>query len=405
MKREQGAGNREQSLVDLACRLGLPTLLGVASVLAISCNRGESAQRPSEKAVAAAQQSAQRAADGPRAEWPNDGCNWIPVAEVEAILGKLAGPPRGSKTTCHYPVPMDSVTLSKRTGYRDMARDLNPKSEAARDTTVNRAIVTLDVDLRGDMTGERAGRMTGAMLANMFKGALGKNTSAADTTKQEAQPKPPNGWDVASVPRRNGDFRGRIGHLTVSIDEDAMFGAVPAEKKAALAARVRDRIPDLPFAYPFAGPRPTEPPSGPDPCGLLTRAEAESVLGKLLAPPYRSHDGGPYARPNGSSCAYYTAGHHVLVLNPRWRNGKQLFGIGRGVGSIVGTVAENPDREKADTLDGPWDDVEPGLDGTLAFLKGDQMLEVEYLTSSTDAAGAVKLARLALGRLTKAASP
>jgi YD repeat-containing protein len=33
------------------------------------------------------------------------------------------------------------------------------------------------------------------------------------------------------------------------------------------------------------------------------------------------------------------------------------------------------------------------------------MLEVEYLTSSTDAAGAVRLARIALGRLTKSASP
>jgi hypothetical protein len=374
-------------------------------VVAIGCQRGESAQRTTEKTVAAAQQSAERVADGPRATWPNDGCAWIPVAEVEAILGKLTGPPKGSKTTCHYPVPMDSETLQKRTGYRDMARDLNSKSEAARDTTITRAVVTLDVDLRGDMTGERAGRMTGAMLANMFKDALGKNAPAVDTTRQEARPKPPDGWDAANVPRGRGDFRGRTGHLTIAIDEDAMFGAVPAEKKAALAARVRDRITDLPFDYPFAGPRPTEPPSGPDPCGLLTRAEAESVLGKLLAPPYRSHDGGPYARPNGASCAYYAPGHHVLVLNPRWRNGKQLFGIGRGVSSIVGTVAADPDREKADTLDGPWDDVQLGLDGTLAFLKGDQMLEVEYLTSSTDAAGAVRLARIALGRLAKSASP
>ena len=107
----------------------------------------------------------------------------------------------------------------------------------------------------------------------------------------------------------------------------------------------------------------------------------------------------------GSSCAYYTTGHHVLVLNPRWTRGKQLFGISGGVSSIVGTVAADPDREKADTLDGPWDNVQLGLDGTLEFLKGDQMLEVEYLTSSTDAVGAVKLARLALARLTKSASP
>jgi hypothetical protein len=327
------------------------------------------------------------------------------VADVEAIVGKLTGPPHGGKTTCDYPVQMDSATLNKRTGYRDMARDLNAKSAAATDSTIDRAVLTLTVDLKGDMTGERAGRMTGAMLANMFKDALGKDAPAIDTTKQDSGPKPPDGWDVANVPKRNADFRGRIGQLIVSLDEDAMFGAVPAEKKAALAARVRDLVTDLPFAYPFQDIGQASPPSGPDPCSLLTREEAEAVLGKLLAPPYRSHDGGPYAKPNGRSCAYYTAGHHVLVLGPRWTRGKQLFGIGRGVSGIVGLVAADPDREKADTLDGPWDDVQLGLDGTLEFLKGDQMLEVEYLTSSTDAAGAVRLARLALDRLAKTANP
>jgi len=327
------------------------------------------------------------------------------VADVEAVIGKLAGPPKGHKTSCDYPVPLDAETEKTRTDYRNMARDLNPKSAAATDTTINRAVVSVSVDLRGDMTGARAGRMTAAMLGNMFAHELGKSAPTTDTSKREAAPKPPDGWDVASVPRGKGDFRGRIGHLTISVDEDAMFGAVPAEKKAALAARVRDRITDLPFTYPFAGPGPIEPPSGPDPCSVLTREEAESVLGKMLAPPYRSHDGGPYARPNGSSCAYYTAGHHVLVLNPKWTRGKQAFEINRGVGSIVGSVAADPDREKADTLDGPWDDALLGLDGTLVFLKGDQLLEVEYLTSSTDAAGAVKLARLALARLTKSAGP
>jgi hypothetical protein len=327
------------------------------------------------------------------------------VAEVEAIVGKLTGPPEGSETTCQYPVPLDPETAKTRTQFRDMARDLAAKSAAARDTTINRAAITLSVDLRGDMTGERAGQISGAMLANMFAGALGKSAPPVDTSTKEAEPKPPDGWDVATVPRKNRDFRGRVGQLVVSVDEDAMFGTVPAEKKAALAARVRDRIADLPFPYRFAGPGPIELPSGAGPCSLLTREEAESVLGKLLAPPYRSHDGGPLARPNGDSCAYYTAGHHVLVLTPMYAGGKQVFDISRGLGSIVGAVAADPDREKADTLDGPWDDAHLELDGKLAFLKGDQMLEVEYLTSSADAAGAVRLARLALARLSKSATP
>lgn len=394
MKREQGMGKR--------CRAAVLVLAVVA------CQRGEPAQRASEQSVAAAQAVGNGpAANGPRARWPNDGCGWIPVAEVEAILGKLTGPPRGGKTTCAYPLPMDTETATARAQYKKLARDLaGPNSPAARDTTMNSVAVIVSVDLRGDVTGERAGKMTSAMLAKMFAGAMGKNTPA-DTASRQTEPVRPAGWDRANPPHGKSDFAGRIGHLIVSVDENSdMFGAVPAEKKAELAARVRDRVPDLPFVYPFLGPGPFSPPSDPDPCSLLTREETEPVLGKLLAPPYRSHDGGPYANPNGSSCAYYTAGHHVLVITPRWTRGKQAFEISRGVGTLVTSVAADPDRELADTLDGPWDDALLDLDGSLVFLKGDQMLEVKYLTSSTDATGAVKLARIALKRLvSKAQTP
>ena len=58
--------------------------------------------------------------------------------------------------------------------------------------------------------------------------------------------------------------------------------------------------------------------------------------------------------------------------------------------------------EAADTLDGPWDDVTLGLDGNLAFLKGDRLLELKFATSSTDEAGAMTLAWIALGRLAAA---
>ena len=356
------------------------------------------------KATGAEPQTAQTAENGPRGTLPNDICQLIPVADVEAILGKLTGPPKGSKTTCEYPLPMDEETAKSRAGYQKMARDINPKSAAANDTTMKSVAVIVSIDLRGDMTGERAGKIAGNMLANMFASEVGKNAALADTSKREEEPKRPEGWDRASSIHGKSDFRGRIGHLVVSVDENSdLINAVPSEKKAELAGRVRDRITDLPFDFPFAGPT-TGPPPEPDPCSLVTREEAEAVLGKLLAPPYRAHDGGPYAKPHGLSCAYYTAGHHVFVVTPSWARGKQHFEIIRRVGTLVTSVAADPDREKADTLDGPWDDVVLGLDGTLAFLKGDQLLEVEYLTSSTDAAGAVRLARVALKRLTSKAS-
>jgi hypothetical protein len=150
------------------------------------------------------------------------------------------------------------------------------------------------------------------------------------------------------------------------------------------------------------GGEPEPPPSGPDPCGLLSRAEAEAVLGKLVVEPYRSSGNTPLVDPHGNGCTYFTSGHHALVLMPHWDDGKIMFGMARGAGGLVGSVLPRlgPDGESADTLDGPWDDVAAnGTTGDLYFLKGDRMLELTYLTSSTDAAGALRLATLALERL------
>ena len=53
----------------------------------------------------------------------------------------------------------------------------------------------------------------------------------------------------------------------------------------------------------------------------------------------------------------------------------------------------------ADTLEGPWDDVMQDMHGMLRFLKGDRMLEMTWVPSNTDRAGALRLAAAALGRL------
>jgi hypothetical protein len=125
------------------------------------------------------------------------------------------------------------------------------------------------------------------------------------------------------------------------------------------------------------------------------------VLGKLVVPPYRSFEGSPYADPNGSSCAYYTAGHHVLILKPYWTQGKERVAAVRADDALLYAIAKDPDGQMADTLDGPWEDVTTGLNGRIGFLKGDRFLQVAYLTSSTDVAGAVRLARIAIDRLAR----
>lgn len=336
---------------------------------------------------------------------PSTGCDWIKPAEVEAIIGRaITGQAEGGESTCRYPLAMDPATAKQRSEFRDMARRLSgPDAPAVRDSELDRVAIILTVDLGGDVTSERAGEMAGDMLTGMFRAALGTRDSATDTSSSTDDSKPLAGWDVGDAPSGNADFVGRIGHVRITVEENvATNKAIPESRKLALAERVRDRIPDRPFRWPRAelGGEQPQPATGRSPCDLIPRADAEKVLGQLVAPPYRSRDGGPYAYPNGDSCSYFTRGHHVLVLTPTWSDGKQLFGIGGGVKSLVTTMVRDRKGEDADTLMGPWDDAMLGLDGGLSFLKGDQMIEVAYMTSSTDAAGAVKLARSALERIT-----
>ncbi len=72
------------------------------------------------------------------------------------------------------------------------------------------------------------------------------------------------------------------------------------------------------------------------------------------------------------------------------------------VAAILGALEGKPDdtAAAADTLEGPWEEAAAnGTTGQLYFLKNDRMLEIGYLTSSTDRAGAVRLARAAVGKL------
>ena len=72
----------------------------------------------------------------------------------------------------------------------------------------------------------------------------------------------------------------------------------------------------------------------------------------------------------------------------------------RGIGGMVGGLVPERNEAVADTLEGPWDDAAiSGMIGQLYFLKGDRMLEIGYVTSSTDLTGAVGLARSAIMRI------
>ena len=72
----------------------------------------------------------------------------------------------------------------------------------------------------------------------------------------------------------------------------------------------------------------------------------------------------------------------------------------RGVGGLIGEIAPALLESPADTLDEEWEAGADAGTGELYFLAGERLLKVDYLASSTDANGAVHLARLAMRRLT-----
>ena len=382
------------------------TVLLLASLCALACGGGDgqaSSQQQDAKVIADTQQQGQSAeqarltqtAQGRATPAPENACDWIPVAEVEAALGPLAEPPTGTAIACRYALPMDAETAKRRAKMRAAA---GPTSNVELDSVA----LVVTVDLVGDVSIERMSRMAGdPSLPAYIQPTLDAAGVKVDGAKPEDAPKPPPGWDMGNVLTGNADFTGRVGFLKVMVQENSADHVVPSAKKEALAARIRDRIADLPFAYPYAVPDETTLPPGADPCSLLEPNEAEAVLGKLVVPPYRSFEGSPYADPNGSSCAYYTAGHHVLILKPYWTQGKERVAAVRADDALLYAIAKDPDGQMADTLDGPWEDVTTGLNGRIGFLKGDRFLQVAYLTSSTNAAGAVRLARIAIDRLAR----
>jgi len=372
--------------------------IAALAVLA-ACDRGASsasaAAVASEGARAGARGSAAAASSSSvrTATAPTDACGWISAGEVEAIVGKLTGPPKSSDGSCLYPLPVDSQTARRRAQALELQRKLEErfgKSDLP-ELKADESAVIVDVQVYVDPAGARGMAAAGSMMADWLRDS-DSGRSAADSA---AAPKPASvpGWDETSRPGTRS-FIGGLGHMQIAVRVQA--AEVTREQSTAIANRIREKIPELPFPSQRSGA-----PASPDPCVLVTVQEAEAVLGTLVVAPFRSDEGKPLAMENGASCTYYTAGHHALVVTPTWSYGGSAFEAMRGVGGMLERIAPALHNDAADTLDtGPWDDAagDPAT-GALAFLKGDRLLEVNYLVSSTDMNGAVRLAHIAVERL------
>ena len=350
--------------------------------MAVSCvfACGSDAERPSAEGAAGAAGAGPRSAAS--ASQPETGtavptgCDLIPRAEIERLAGPIQGEPKPEGNACWYYVAMDTTTpewTQLRAGA-ERARAAGMDARAIELYHPTRAGLYVEADIRGDGQAQKA-------------------------AKEEVTARA--GWDESGGSRSGAVFHGRAGYVRVMVRLQQL--RLPADTVAAIAGRVRDRIPEGPIAHPAADRSP-QAAAGNDPCSVVTREEAEAVLGKLVAAPFRTKERTPLADPSGQSCGYLTAGHRILVLTPVWEYGRLELDAVRMVGGVVRQVADLPGIE-GDTLEGPWDEAVVDLAGELLLLKGAHALGIRYQMSSTDAAGAIRLAGPALQRLAAAPEP
>lgn len=374
----------------------------VLSLVAAACGGGEPAKdRDATGAAAGTKAADTRSA---RADWtpsirtapePGDPCAWIPAADVEAVMGKLAEPPR-KEDGCLYTFVVPDAVAAKRQQAKELQQKLaerfgkpdpeltGPGSLFATEQDPRSYAVSVSVDVQGEVVAEQA---FDSMAEKMM--GIGRN-EAAEPAPDAA--KGATDWD--DVRGIGYGFTGRVGHVRISVQSKGTD--VPTQQMRALAERIRDRVPDLPFAV-------TNPyqiiqlGTAGDPCSLLTKAEVEAVLGPLSMEPYRSSSNWPVlAHGKGFACAYFTPGHHVFAVSPTWSGGGDSFRMEKGVGGLVGLVV--PKKERT-VMEGPWDAAQVGMNGSLMFLRGERLLEVHYRTSRASRDDAIKLGAMAMERL------
>lgn len=138
--------------------------------------------------------------------------------------------------------------------------------------------------------------------------------------------------------------------------------------------------------------------AGNDPCTLVSRAEAEQLMGPLRHDPYRTVSGSSrQPDPKGSACIYEAQTGRRVILEPTWTDGKMQMGVIAMGGRLV-EQAIPTDTGQADTLEGRWDELRMLPGDNLYARKGDQVIAIDYLGSGIGLGGAAHLAHVALGR-------
>ena len=73
--------------------------------------------------------------------------------------------------------------------------------------------------------------------------------------------------------------------------------------------------------------------------------------------------------------------------------------LARVIGGVMDVMVADSEAAAADTIEGTWDETAITRDGRLLLRKDDRAVALEYETSSTDKAGALRLGKIAIERL------
>jgi hypothetical protein len=274
----------------------------------------------------------------------HDPCSFLTVDEIEAIMGKLAGPPyragggatpRLNGSDCRYEAP-------------------------------DRRSIRLNVTWDG---GKQLIDMM-SMAQKMVETAGLKQLKLLDGTTVAGH------WDQAAV-NSCCEFNALRGDQVVTVDISGSRATIA--QAASLADAAVQRL-DQPLAISGApGVKPaqeraTQRPKPRNVCDLLTQAEAEAIAGvSLLQPPKGSEGNCHYIWPLNTQDSTYE-----LNLMVTWREG---FSEMRTTSAAVGNASAMLGMDKllktpADPNAGPWDEFFQSIIGVTA-VKGDVMVSVE----------------------------
>ena len=272
----------------------------------------------------------------------HDACGLLTVAEVEAVLGPLAGPP-----------------------FQAVGTRPRPNGEECRYETAGFRAISVKVLWTG---GAQMIGMMGAMQGMVKKAGLGELKLMDGTTVTGE-------WDEARV-SQCCEFNALRGDQLVTVN---IAGSRATLQQAARLADAAVKRLDQPFAIggedgiKAAQERFLLRPKRRSVCDLLTRADAEAITRiALSAPPRGDEESCSYTWPLDAARSSYT-----IKLEVTWLDGFETM---RTTQSIVGNTSAmiglGKPSSSAKPEAGPWDEFAQSIIGVMAA-KNDVLVSVE----------------------------